>query len=589
MSNLPISEAIIRQNSTTQSFNRGEEYYDNEAVVNLKKRGNLIEADVEGSEYKPYRVTVRFDAGGITFANCTCPYDYDGWCKHIVASLLTCIRQSARITEGQTLESLLDRLDHAQTQSLVQVLVENEPQLIDEIEDFVNSLTAKNAKKTQPYTRKTKIDTSSFRSRVNYILREAIREFEYGSEDDPITEGMLEVIEEARQFAENGDGNNAIVILETITSAYVEKFDELSDYGGESYSIEDPLNEAWTEAILNADISEPEIIDLQVLFESWQDETNLDFTMCLAALQQGWHYEPLQRILKGDTNVQLWGEEPPIFADDLALVRLQILERQQRYQEYLNLALAEGMTKQYLTQLANLGRVEEAMDAAETYMETAEEAYALAKVLREDGYLGEALEIAETGINLPETGHCLYEFATWTCDLAQGLEEFDTALKASIVAFKAKPSFDDYTKVQELAGENWPTIKPDLIQTLREAEYWNTKEAKVDIFLHEGMIDDAIATVNRETYYASDSVARVMDAAVSHSPEWVIEGAKKRAEPIIEQGKADRYEYAVNWLKKAKAAYFHQGQQAEWFAYRSHLETVHGKKRKLMELFKQLK
>jgi uncharacterized Zn finger protein len=589
MVNLPISEAIIRQNATTQSFDRGEEYYDNEAVVNLKKRGNLIEAAVEGSEYKPYRVTVRFDAGGITSAYCTCPYDYDGWCKHIVASLLTCIRESERIEEGQTLESLLDRLDHVQTQRLVQELVENEPQLIDDIEDFVESLTTKTTKKTQSYTRKTKVDTSSFRSKVNYILRQAIEELEDGTEDDPITEGMLEVIEEARKFAENGDGNNAISILETITSAYAEKFDELSDYGGESYSIEDPLNNAWTEAILNAEISEAEMTDLQVLFESWQDETNLDFAMSLATLQQGWNYEPLQRILKGDTNVQLWGEEPPIFANNLTLVRLQILERQQRYQEYLNLALAERMTKQYLTQLANLGRVEEAMDAAETYMDTAEAAYALAKVLREDGYLGEALEIAETGINLPETGHCLYEFASWTCDLAQGLEEIDTALKAGIIAFKTKPSFDDYTKVQELAGENWPTIKPDLIQTLREAEDWSAREAKVDIFLHEGMIDDAIATVNRDTYYASDSVARVMDAAVSHRPEWVIEGAKKRAEPIMDQGKADRYDIAVNWLKKAKTAYFHLGQQAEWFAYRSQLETVHGRKRKLMELFKELK
>ncbi|MBD2535683.1 SWIM zinc finger domain-containing protein [Nostoc flagelliforme FACHB-838] len=581
-----ISEAIIRHNSNASSYSRGEEYYRRGAIADLKKRGNLIQAEVEGGEITPYQVSIRFDAGGITSASCTCPYDYDGWCKHIVATLLSCSRQSDRIEERSTLEQLLNRLDILQTQRLLQELVENRPELIDDIDEFVSLIDLPKPKTKQSSTRQSKIDTSPFRSHVKRILQDGLKELEYGSEEDPFTDDLLVVIEKARELAENGDGNNAIAILEAITETYAQEWDELLDYGGDSYSIVEPLDSAWTEAILCAEMSTGEIVDLQLMLESWQDEISADFSMSLEALRQGWDYEPLQEIMQGDDTAELWENERPSFADDLALIRLQILERQNRYTEYLNLALAEEMTLQYLTQLAALGRVESAMSAAKILMEKAEEGFALAKILREDGYLVEALEICIAGINLP--GNCLYEFATWTSDLAQGLEDNATALTASIIAFKIRPSFRDYGKIQDYAGETWLTLKQDLLQTLRDQPDWGTREAQVDIFLHEGLTDDAIKTVERDTYYDSKLVHRVMDAAVSHRPDWVIDNACRRAEPIMEQGKADRYDAAVNWLKKVKAGYIELGKKAEWSAYRSKLEAAHGRKRKLMKLFKEL-
>ncbi len=581
-----ISEAIIRHNSNASSYNRGEEYYRRRAIAQLKKRGNLIQAEVEGSEITPYKVRIGYDAGGITSAFCTCAYNDDGWCKHIVATLLECLHQSEKIEERPTLENLLNRLSLVQTQLLLQELVENRPELIEDIDKFVSLIALPTPTIKQPSTRRRKIDTAPFRSHVKQILRDGLQALEYGTEDDPFTDDLLAVIEKAQELSENGDGNNAMAILETITATYAEEWDELVDYGYDSFSIAEPLDSAWTEAILSAQMSKAEMVDLQVMLESWQDEISADFSMSLEALRQGWDYEPLQQIMLGDDTVQLWENERPSFADDLVLIRLQILERQNRYTEYLNLALVEEMTLQYLTQLAALGRVEEAMSAAKILMETAEEGFALAKILREDGYLVEALEICQSGINL--SGNCLYEFAAWTSDLAQGLSDIATALNASIIAFKIKPSIRDYGKIQDYAGETWLTVKQDLLQTLRSQPDWGMQTAKVDIFLHEGLIDDAIKTVERDTYYASELVHRVMEAAVSHRPDWVIENARRRAEPIMEQGKADRYDTAVKWLKQVKTAYFQLGQTAEWSAYRAQLEAAHGRKRKLMELFKQL-
>ena len=79
-----------------------------------------------------------------------------------------------------------------------------------------------------------------------------------------------------------------------------------------------------------------------------------------------------------------------------------------------------------------------------------------------------------------------------------------------------------------------------------------------------------------------------MNVAVSHRADWVIDNACRRTEPIMEQGKADRYDATVNWLKKVKAAYSQLGQKAQCSAYYSKLEAAYGRKRKLIELFKEL-
>ncbi|MBA3924566.1 MAG: hypothetical protein H0X31_23845 [Nostocaceae cyanobacterium] len=199
--------------------------------------------------------------------------------------------------------------------------------------------------------------------------------------------------------------------------------------------------------------------------------------------------------------------------------------------------------------------------------------------------MSEALKISQIGLSLPG---CTYEFASWTSDLAKGVGDISTALEASIVAFEIVPSFEDYANVEELAGEIWSEVKQDLLQVLREPKNWYHDYAKVDIFLHEGLIDEAIEAVRKDSYYRSESVHRVMEAAISSRPDWVIDNAQTRAAEIMNSGKADRYHEAVKWLKKVKVGYFQLGQQAEWSAYHLELEQEHGRKRKLMELFKQL-
>ncbi len=195
----------------------------------------MVQAVVEGSEVEPYRVTLPFDDAGLASTLfCTCAYDNGGWCKHIVATLLLCMRQPEIIEQGPTLEQLLDRLNDVQTQQLIQHLVKKEPSLIDAIERYIN-LSAIPAPSNQPTKapRHTSIDPAPFRHQVRRILREAVRYLEDGWEEDPITEELLDVIQRAQEFSEQGDGNNALVILEAITTACVEDWDDVEEFGAE--------------------------------------------------------------------------------------------------------------------------------------------------------------------------------------------------------------------------------------------------------------------------------------------------------------------------------------------------------------------
>lgn len=78
-----------------------------------------------------------------------------------------------------------------------------------------------------------------------------------------------------------------------------------------------------------------------------------------------------------------------------------------------------------------------------------------------------------------------------------------------------------------------------------------------------------------------------MEAAISHHSDWVIANARRRAERIMDEGKAEYYGDAIEWLKKVRAAYIKSGRQADWSKYQEKLIEIHARKRKLMTMFKE--
>jgi uncharacterized Zn finger protein len=261
-----LSEASIRQQATSQSFSRGENYYWDGAVLSLIRRGNVVHAEVAGSQYQPYRVKVTGDEGGVTNAFCSCPYDWGGWCKHIVAVLLTCLREPDRIEERPTLDEQLADLDREQLLDVLLRLAANDAYIADEIERRIAlSQVAPDDSETpevSPDTaspdasqRRPPVDPTTIRRQVKGILHslDRMRRSEAYWHVSSVIDQVRQLLGQAQGFVEDGDGRSALLLLEAITDEYVENWTCLDDSDGYAGAFFAELGAAWTAAGLAAD------------------------------------------------------------------------------------------------------------------------------------------------------------------------------------------------------------------------------------------------------------------------------------------------------------------------------------------------
>jgi uncharacterized Zn finger protein len=495
------------------------------------------------------------------------------------------------------LESLLSGLNRDQLQSLLLKLAEQEPSVIATIERQATLLqTSSSQPTTSPQQATPKppiaIDTKAVRRQVRSSIHglDRMRSSEAYWHIGSVVNEIGQLVEQAWALIKADDGRQALTVLEAITEEYMSEWENLDDSDGEASGFFSDLGTAWTEAILSADLTRQEREQWADQFAAWQaelDDYGVDeaFDAPQTAALDGWDYPPLRRVLQGTITEQgAWEGEAPYHADDLTKARLNILERRGRFQEYLYLAEAEGHTEEYVTMLVRLGRVEEAISYGRQYLATTDEALALAKALYEHGEHEQSLQIAEHGLSLEGRKASL---AKWLRDQAWSMGEKTRALTAAEVAFRDEINLENYQRVAEIAGEQWPERRAELLDHARQTKSSYPK-GQIDVFLHEKLIDDAIAAL--DPYASHTLVEQVVDAALQSQSqlEWVIQACRKQAEYIMDRGKAELYSSAANWLAKARKAYHMLGQKEEWQTYLDELLSQHGRKYKLVPMLKAL-
>ena len=134
---IQITEAAIRPKVTEQSYDRGVDYYHSGMVESATLRGNRLFAAVQGSEWDPYQVGITFSGADFT-ASCTCPYDWGGYCKHVVAALLTVSDDDSPIPVAvkPPVADLIAEMDAASLRALVCQLIDADPGLADIVDAF---------------------------------------------------------------------------------------------------------------------------------------------------------------------------------------------------------------------------------------------------------------------------------------------------------------------------------------------------------------------------------------------------------------------------------------------------------------------
>jgi uncharacterized Zn finger protein len=230
----PISKETIRALATAESFARGRSYFDDGAVSDLCRRGDRLTAEVEGSEFEPYQVSIRLHDGGVADAHCTCPYDWGGYCKHIVAVLLKFADAKTKVVEHKPLAELLAGLDRTRLIELLEKRAESDPELATWIEaELATAMPTPSPQRPDGGRRRTAVDSAPVREQARALLAARNRRGRYW--DDYRSSGDIEelqrLVQKAVPFLEVGDGANALRILEPIAAAFVEDWLERA-YGG---------------------------------------------------------------------------------------------------------------------------------------------------------------------------------------------------------------------------------------------------------------------------------------------------------------------------------------------------------------------
>jgi len=581
---IKLTEAMIRDACAPQSFERGQEYYHSGAIYNTARLRNLLLGECEGTSAPSYRVQVGLDEAGVRSAACTCPYDWGGYCKHIVALLLTYVHKPEVFVERPEPEDLLAPLSREDLVKLLGKLLQRQPDLYDWLEAEIQRPQGK-----AKHIRTAPVGVQEYRRQINAILHslDRMRPSQAYWHMDEMVERLREVQESARQFLEKGDAQSALTILMALVEEVSRQYGELDDSDGTLGGFMEDLGLPLAEAILSAELTETEreaisnkLEELAAHLSDFGIEAALE--LAIAAAVRGWSGGEAGAggsVQEEEGDGGNWGAQVSASMNE---AKLNVLQRRGEVEAYLALARSTGHYTRYAAKLLDLGRTDEGVAAAMAHLTTADQVLVIAQRLRELGRVKEAIHLGEHGLALTAKK---YELARWLGPLEEGCGRTDKALHAYLAAFAEGPSLSGYLTIQRLAGSTWHDLKPKVMEMLRTSH--NT-DALADVLLAEGEWDSAIRVADGEKGWGYSLVEKVADAVVPHRPDWVIKVCRQQAEELIETRQSKYYGAAAHWLTKMKAAFVSRGQEREWKDYVEELRNKYSRRPALQAELRRL-
>ena len=606
-----IDIATVRALVPAEIFSRGRAYVRSGAVRSLTRRGDVISADVEGSEAAPYRVAIRLSETGIADASCTCPYEWGGYCKHVAAALICLVERPGEVRTRKPIDEILSAVDKTTLVALIArriasdddfaLWLEAEPELAPTI------APRKGAK------RQSLVDQAPIKDYAHALTRGRYRQRRHW--DDFETSGSAEelqrLVQKATPFLERGDGRNALRVLEAVTDTFVDAW--LSDGHAadeDMYLLFDDLARLIAEAALIGDLAPEERDALAETIENWHERLSDygagdEFPIAIRALETGWDDPLLLKVLEG--KARTWPPEKRADSAEATLttVRLRVLKACERFEEYLNLSRASGAHAQHAGMVAQLGRVEEALAYARKTFKTPSEAHDFAKGLRVLAQDDAAMAMAEFGLAMPRPSRSTARadvfgadrgrtvLAHWLRDYAGAMGKAQLALQAAMLAFSLTHSSEDFRAAERWskakgAGKTWASARKLMLDDLQAADY---AYERVAIFLAEGMIAEAIEAAGENGAQAggAETLMHLAAAAAPSHPAWVIGVALSCAGAIMNEGRSGHYAEAARWLEAASHAYVAAGRDDEWRGLIESLIETHRRKHKLRPLLEHLR
>jgi uncharacterized Zn finger protein len=566
-----LTEAHIRTLANAQSFARGTDYFHGGAILDPVRQGMALRAACEGSAYEPYQVGVTLTAEGIGTASCTCPYDWGGLCKHLVALLLTYVHTPQAFRVIPPLDTLLARCSKADLIALIGAMLAREPSLMAVVE--LSAAT----RQDRP------LDVEAYRRQVQRALRQGTLR---------TTEKELQALKDAAdQLAQAGAWHQAGAMYHVLLAETVGHYgDELQmlDEDGDIAIIVDACAEglsaclregtpdstsrrAWLEALLEAELTDIALGGIDLAPSARE-------AVLAHATAREWPW--IEQRVRGQIDKSRdWAREALVHflsegrvrqgrdADAAALIRELGTPEQQVF-----LLINEGQIDEALRRLPQIlaGKPGLVTQFADALVAAGAEAAAVALV-------------AEHAQGRGGSSWC----TDWLAEYYRKHGKPQEAVAWQQQAFLRHPSVEAFKALRQVSRKvgTWEQVRAGVLEALEQKQYMGPL---IEIALHEGDVVRALELLPRVGQSAwRDYTGEVARAAEKACPQAAIGLYKEMVERAIGGRQRRTYQHAAQYLKRVKTLYTRLKASSDWKAYihtlrtqYAHLPALHDELRK---------
>ena len=553
-----LTETYLKQQFDARTLQRGRQYYEQGAIANPTRKNNTLSATCHGTE--PYQVSITFKRGTSSIeTRCTCAVR--GYCKHLVALLLTYIHEPETVKDLLSVSDLLASHDRDALLDLIQQLLQQDPELLS----IVELSAAQQSHATASTTKKGKasnvalLDLSSYERQIEQTMKmdnlgRIVGNLERLKEHGQALVNQKDLVNAARLYA---------LLLSSMSNGYDYVMQEV-DYNGDvscfsqdfakklGYVMEQgnlALDLRWT--CLQAFLAGAER-DIQIggvdfaypageslVSEATDDEWLEIETYIRAKIPRAseWQRESWVRLLAERQERDGSNKQANELIHELGTPeqRAFLLVDEQRFDEAVAIASQHfttlpGLVKQFANRLMEAG----ASDQALAYM---------------------------TEQHMSESR---YQYDDWLVQYHQTHGSAEQAFEIQSQSFIAKPSISSYDKLKELAQAvgHWDAVYQDIHTQLVDGSKWLML---LDIALHEHDAPGTLLWFKRiEPWQRVRYREAVADVIATHEPEAAIALYQQLADELIERRNRSAYRQAIPYLRRAKAVYLAMEQAEEW-------------------------
>lgn len=603
----PLAAGDVKSQTDSGSFTRGQTYFRQGRIHDTALRDTAIEGLCDGSDFMPYRVQVtlplRETRGGTSLpASCTCPRG--GFCKHIVALLLTWIANPDLFVVREPVAGLLAGRSQQDLISLIERMIASYPDL----ERFVDLPVVHAGEAT---ANEVTVDEAAIRRQVRAANRQ-VDAYDYRSGVVQGASDIYAILELGNDCALDDQWANVQAVLTILFEETGDTVLSVVDDEGELSNIITECDAGLAACLaIQAELPEDQRLSdeargrlIRTLYDIWRFDIFDAGGIGIAG--EGPNAIACNVTADERTMVEGWlrAEEPNKWSQRLTTGFLVMLREEAGLddEQLLEVYREAELWDDVAGLLLEMGRVDDAAAVAGRHLKEPFGllAFANALIARDGGTLDRALTLIDDHMWEAEGKNPAHDavLQQWLAAQYSTHNRPRDALAIAERRFKAQPTHDTWQMVRqaaELPGqapEVWAGLRPNLLGQLRKQKEWTTL---VEIHLEDGEVEAAldahgrhVELLRKDRWYGSgwsypDQELRLAGAAEADYPDQAIAIYRQQAEGRIANRQRSSYKVAAELLARVKETLEHHSRAEEWTALIDGLRTEHKTLRALRE------